>query len=61
MLTKITDKLYIDLDEVLYIFKRGKDIHIIFKERDAISESVYTKEGKALIRVLNEEYGEEVF
>lgn len=57
MLTKITDDLHINIDEVSYISKQGKDIHIKFKDmqRDIVV-SVYTSEGKSLMNVLKSQY-----
>jgi hypothetical protein len=57
MLTKITDDLHLNLEEIVYISKQGKDIHIKFKDmqRDVVV-SVYTKEGKSIQNVLKTQY-----
>lgn len=56
MLAKITDDLFIDVQEILYIEKKGKDIGIIFKNNHRYLLSVYTNEGKCLLKALNEAY-----
>jgi hypothetical protein len=57
MLTKITDEFFINVDEIVYIDKKGKDIQIKLKnEPRPVMVSVYTKEGKAMMKVLNAQY-----
>lgn len=57
MLTKITDDFYINTDEIVFIDKVGKDIRVRFKDipREVLV-SVYTKEGKAIQKVLKTQY-----
>ena len=55
MLTKITDDLFLNLDEILFVKKDGRDIHIKLKNdpTDIISTSG-SRTGRALLKILNE-------
>lgn len=54
MLHKITDKLYVDLDDILWISKDGKEISISFKSTTAIAKIPrLQKEGKQFLMSLD--------
>lgn len=54
MLVNITDDLIIDIDDVLYLRKNGKDIFLKFKCGEAISCTSLDKEGKGLLKYIRE-------
>lgn len=53
MLTKVTDDLFIDFDEIVLLKKEGKEIAIHFKSiKPVIIVPSLTTEGKRLLRTL---------
>lgn len=58
MLAKISDDLYLDLSEIIWVHKDGKDIRIRLRhEHEIIPLSVYTNKGKAFINMLDDYLG----
>ena len=54
MLTKITNDFYINLDEIVFVAKIGKDIEIkMLNDPKRLTLSVYSTEGKEFIKVID--------
>ena len=60
MITKVTDKFYIDFNDISFVYKKGIDIDIFLRkskvtdESQVIKLSSWKKEGKEFLCMIND-------